>query len=74
MSVAQLRLGDFLKRERHRAEAVQATAPGKMTFEQALKTYEQRIQTMKSILTLGTLIASLSLAGAQGKLPQRSMS
>ena len=36
MTVAQLRLGDFPKQERHRAEAVQATARGKMTFEQAL--------------------------------------
>lgn len=43
MTVAQLRLGDFLKQERHRAEAGQATARGKMTFEQALKTYEQRL-------------------------------
>ncbi len=43
MTVAQLRLGDFLKEERHRAEAMQATARGKMTFEQALKTYQERL-------------------------------
>ncbi len=49
MSVAQLRLGDFLKRERHRAEAVQATTRGKMTFEQALKTYEQRLDADVSL-------------------------
>ncbi|MBI4658185.1 MAG: site-specific integrase [Verrucomicrobia bacterium] len=49
MTVAQLRLGDFLKQERHRAEAVQATARGKMTFEQALKTYEQRLDADVSL-------------------------
>lgn len=41
MTVAQLRLGDFLKQERHRPEAVQATARGRMTFDQALKTCEE---------------------------------
>ncbi len=47
MTVAQLRLGDFLKEERHRAEAVQATARGKMTFEQALKIYRERLAADK---------------------------
>ena len=49
MSVAQLRLGDFLKEERHKAESVQATARGKMTFEQALKTYRERLKADVSL-------------------------
>jgi integrase len=49
LSVAQLRLGDFLKEERHKAESVQATARGKMTFEQALKTYRERLKADVSL-------------------------
>jgi len=36
MSVAKLRLGDFLQEEHHRAEATQATVRGKMTLGDAL--------------------------------------
>jgi len=43
ITVAQLRLGDFLKQERRRAEAAESGGRGKITFEQALKTYEQRL-------------------------------
>ena len=44
MSVAKLRLGDFLKEENHRAEATQATVRGKMTFGDALVIYRQQLQ------------------------------
>ncbi len=40
MSVAKLRLGDFLKEENHRAEVYQASSRGKMTFGAALGIYE----------------------------------
>jgi integrase len=43
MSVAKLRLGDFLKEENHRAEATQATIRGKMTFGDALVSYRQQL-------------------------------
>jgi hypothetical protein len=38
ISVAKLRLGDFHKEERQRAEATKAVARGKMTFADALQT------------------------------------
>src|SRR6266542_259317 len=45
MSVAKLRLGDFLKEEKnHRAEATQATVRGKMTFGDALVIYRQQLK------------------------------
>jgi integrase len=44
MSVAKLRLGDFLKEENHRAEATQATVRGKMTFGDALVIYRQQLK------------------------------
>jgi integrase len=43
MSVARLRLGDFLKEENHRAEVTQATSRGKMTFGDALTIYKQQL-------------------------------
>jgi integrase len=44
MSVAKLRLGDFLKEENHRAEVHQASSRGKMTFADALAIYEQQLK------------------------------
>jgi hypothetical protein len=43
MSVAKLRLGDFLKKENHRAEVKQSSSRGKMTFGDALGIYEQQL-------------------------------
>jgi integrase len=43
MSVAKLRLGDFLKEENHRAEATSATIQGKMTFGDAVVIYRQQL-------------------------------
>jgi integrase len=43
LSVAKLRLGDFLKEENHRAEVVQAAARGKMTFGDAVTIYKERL-------------------------------
>ena len=43
MSVAKLRLGDFHKKERQRAEAQAAVSRGKMTFADALQTYRERL-------------------------------
>ena len=43
MSVAKLRLGDFLKEEREKASAGKAVARGKMTFGDALQTYRERL-------------------------------
>jgi integrase len=44
MSVAKLRLSDFLKEENHRAEANKATIQGKMTFGDAVVIYRQQLQ------------------------------
>jgi len=44
MSVAKLRLGDFHKKERQRAEAQAAVSRGKMTFADALQTYRERLK------------------------------
>jgi hypothetical protein len=44
MSVAKLRLGDFLKEENHRAEANKATIQGKMTFGDAVVICRQQLQ------------------------------
>ena len=41
MGVAKLRLGDFHKQERQRAEAQNAVSRGKMTFADALQTYRE---------------------------------
>jgi integrase len=43
LSVAKLRLGDFLKEENHRAEVVQSAARGKMTFGDAVIIYKERL-------------------------------
>lgn len=43
MSVAKLRLGDFLSEQRQRAAAGKAVAKGKMTFGDALQTYRERL-------------------------------
>ena len=44
ISVAKLRLSDFHKEERKRAEAHKAVARGKMTFGDALATYRERLK------------------------------
>lgn len=44
ISVAKLRLGDFHKEERKRADAHKAVARGKMTFGAAMQTYRERLQ------------------------------
>jgi hypothetical protein len=44
ISVAKLRLGDFHKKERQRANATKAVARGKMTFADALHTYRERLK------------------------------
>ena len=44
MSVAKLRLGDFHKQERQRADAQTAVSRGKMTFGDALQTYRERLK------------------------------
>ena len=44
MSVAKLRLGDFHKKERQRAEAQAAVSRGKMIFADALQTYRERLK------------------------------
>ena len=44
ISVAKLRLSDFHKEERKRAEAHKAVARGKMTFGDALETYQERLK------------------------------
>ena len=44
MSVAKLRLGDFHKKERQRADAQAAVSRGKMTFADALQTYRERLK------------------------------
>src|SRR6266536_371275 len=43
MTVAQLRLGDFLSEQRQKASAGKAVARGKMTFGDALQTYRERL-------------------------------
>ena len=43
LSVAKLRLGDFLKEENHRAEVIQSAARGKMTFGDAVAIYKERL-------------------------------
>ena len=43
LSVAKLRLGDFLKEENHRAEVLQSAARGKMTFGDAVTIYRERL-------------------------------
>lgn len=43
LSVAKLRLGDFLKEENHRAEVVQSASRGKMTFGDAVAIYKERL-------------------------------
>jgi integrase len=43
LSVAKLRLGDFLKQENHRVEIIRAAARGKMTFGDAANIYKQRV-------------------------------
>ena len=57
ISVAKLRLSDFHKEERQRADAHKAVARGKMTFGQALETYRERLK------------GDQSLKGAQQDLP-----
>jgi len=49
ISVAKLRLSDFHKEERHRADAHKAVARGKMTFGQALETYRERLKGDQSL-------------------------
>jgi len=49
ISVAKLRLSDFHKEERQRAEAHKAVARGKMTFGQALETYRERLKGDQSL-------------------------
>jgi integrase len=44
ISVAKLRLGDFHKEERQRASTLAAVARGKMSFGDALATYQQKLQ------------------------------
>ncbi|MBI1176272.1 tyrosine-type recombinase/integrase [bacterium] len=44
ISVAKLRLSDFHKEERKRAEAHKAVARGKMTFSATLETYRDRLK------------------------------
>jgi len=44
LSVAKLRLGDFLKQENHRVEIVQAASRGRMTFGDAVAIYTKRIE------------------------------
>ena len=44
ISVAKLRLSDFHKEERKRADAHKAVARGKMTFGAALETYRERLK------------------------------
>lgn len=44
LAVAKLRLGDFLKQENHRVEAVQAAGRGKMTFGDAVDIYSRRVE------------------------------
>jgi len=44
LAVAKLRLGDFLKQENHRVEVDQAAARGKMTFDDAVAIYQQRVE------------------------------
>ena len=46
ISVAKLRLGDFHKEERQRAAAQTVAAQGKMTFGDALATYQQKLQSV----------------------------
>lgn len=41
--MAKLRLGDFEKQERQRAESADSVARGKMTFADAITTYRQRV-------------------------------
>jgi integrase len=43
LSVAKLRLGDFLKEENHRAEVVESAARGKMTLGDAVTIFKQRL-------------------------------
>lgn len=43
LSVAKLRLGDFEKQERQRAESTEGVANGKMTVGDAIKIHKQRI-------------------------------
>jgi integrase len=49
LSVARLRLGDFLKEQRQKAAASKAVARGKMAFDDALQTYRQRLAGDHSI-------------------------
>ncbi len=49
ISVAKLRLGDFQKEERQRAAAQKAVARGKMTFDDALRAYRDRLKGDHSI-------------------------
>ena len=45
----KLRLGDFHKEERQRAAAQTAVARGKMTFAEALQTYQERLSGDQSL-------------------------
>src|SRR5208283_3051156 len=49
ISVAKLRLGDFHKEERQRASTLAAVARGKMSFGDALTTYQQKLQNDPNI-------------------------
>ena len=49
IGVAKLRLSDFHKEERHRADAHKAVARGKMTFGQAVATYRERLKDDQSL-------------------------
>jgi hypothetical protein len=49
LSVAKLRVADFVKAERQRAAHVDAFEGGKMTFGDALETFRQRFQNDASL-------------------------
>jgi hypothetical protein len=45
ISVARLRLGDLQKRERERTTARKSAQQGRMTVGEAIRIYEERVQT-----------------------------
>ena len=49
LTVAQLRLGDLLKRERSRLEARVEASKGKMTFGNALGIYRKQVEANSSL-------------------------
>ncbi|MGH8023019.1 MAG: hypothetical protein ACRED1_05540, partial [Limisphaerales bacterium] len=52
LSVAKLRLGDFLKEENHRVEVIQAATRGKMKFGDAVVIYKQRLANAQHLKPL----------------------